>query len=167
MRQRDAGYWLAVPTQLTIFLRNHEAAARAGLDLARRAARSQRRRPWGDELSALALEAEEDLTALRRILRRLDVRPDPVLGTALRLGERAGRLKPNGHFVRRAPLSDLVEVEGLLSALALKEAGWRALAAAGVAVEGEPDLAGLTARVDAQRERLLAVHRAVAAHSLG
>jgi hypothetical protein len=155
-----------VPSQLNIFLRNHEAAARAGLDLVRRAAASQRRRPWGGELAALALDAEEDLTSLRRLMSRLDVTPDPVLGTALRLGERAGRLKPNGHLLRRAPLSDLVEVQGVLSSLTLKGAGWRALAAAAVADVGEPALAELIARADAQVERLLAVHGAVAARSL-
>ncbi|CAA9288603.1 MAG: hypothetical protein AVDCRST_MAG48-342 [uncultured Friedmanniella sp.] len=156
-----------MPSQLSIFLRNHEAAARAGLDLVRRAARNQRRRPWGDELAALALEAEEDLTSLRRLMGRLHVTPDPVLGTALRLGERAGRFKPNGHLLRRAPLSDLVEVQAVLSALTLKGAGWRALAAAQVADGGEPDLAGLVSRADGQLARLLAVHEAVAARSLG
>ena len=153
-------------SQLSIFLRNHEAAARAGLDLIRRAARNQRRRPWGDELGSLALEAEEDLTSLRRLMRSLDVSPDPVLGTAMRVGERAGRLKPNGHLVRRAPLSDLVEVQGVLTSLTLKGAGWRALAAAQVATGAELDLVGLAARADSQIERLLAVHGAVAARSL-
>jgi hypothetical protein len=155
-----------VSSQLSIFLRNHEAAARAGLDLVRRAARNQRRRPWGDELTSLALEAEEDLTSLRRLMRHLDVSPDAVLGTALRLGERAGRLKPNGHLVRRAPLSDLVEVQGVLSALTLKGAGWRALLATRVADGAEQDLPALVERADRQRERLLAVHSAVAVHSL-
>ena len=153
-------------SQLSIFLRNHEAAARAGLDLVRRAAKNQRRRPWGGELAGLALEAEEDLTALRRLMRRLDVPPDPLLGTALRVGERAGRFKPNGHLLRRAPLGDLVEVEGVLNALTLKGAGWRALLAAHVAEGGEPDLPALAARADRQVERLQAVHTAVAASSL-
>ncbi|GAA1433409.1 hypothetical protein GCM10009616_25320 [Microlunatus lacustris] len=153
-------------SQLSIFLRNHEAAARAGLDLVRRAARNQRRRPWGDELAALALEAEEDLTSLRRLMRRLDVAPDALLGTALRVGERAGRFKPNGHLVRRAPLSDLVEVQGVLGALTAKGAGWRALVAAHVADGGEPDLVALVERADHQTERLLAVHADVAARSL-
>ncbi|SDS21214.1 hypothetical protein SAMN04488543_1290 [Friedmanniella luteola] len=153
-------------SQLSIFLRNHEAAARAGLDLVRRAARNQRRRPWGDELASLALEAEEDLTSLRRLMRHLDVSPAPVLGTALRLGERAGRLKPNGHLVRRAPLSDLVEVQGVLTALTLKGAGWRALLATRAADGAELDLPALVERADRQQERLLAVHSAVAVRSL-
>ena len=98
---------------------------------------------------------------------RLGVRPDPVLGTALRLGERAGRLKPNGHLVRRAPLSDLVEVQAVLAVVTLKAAGWRALVAARVADGGEPDLAVLMARADDQLARLGVLHDAVAARSLG
>jgi hypothetical protein len=155
-----------VPSQLTIFLRNHEAAARAGLDLIRRAAKAQRRRPWGEQLAVLANDAEADLLALQRLMRRLSVTPDPVLGTVLRVGERAGRLKPNGHLVRRAPLSDLVEVQGILTVLTLKSAGWRALAAAGVADDGEPGLAELVARADRQRQSVLALHDAVAVQSL-
>ena len=49
---------------------------------------------------------------------------------ALRAGERVGRLKPNGHLVRRAPLSDLVEVEAGLDAVHAKACGWQALRAA-------------------------------------
>ncbi len=51
------------------------------------------------------------------------MRPDGLLGTVTRLSERVGQLKPNGHLVRRAPLSDLVGVEGTLEALQRKVAG--------------------------------------------
>lgn len=108
----------------------------------------------------------EDLEALHRLIRRLGVSPDPVLGTATRLGERLGRLKPNGRLLRRAPLSDLVEVEGVLQVLQLEAAGWRALQAAGVASDGKTDLTGLAARAEAQVERVSALHRDVAAASL-
>ena len=155
-----------MPSQLTIFLRNHEAAARAGLDLIRRAAKNQQRQPYAAELAAIADEAREDLTTLQLLMRHLEVEPDTVLGTALRLGERAGRLKPNGHLLRRAPLSDLVEVQGVINALTLKAIGWRALAAADVAEDGDPDLAQLTTRAERQIERMLPIHQAVAARTL-
>jgi hypothetical protein len=155
-----------VPSQLSIYLRNHEAAARAGLDLIRRTASSQRRRPYGEVLRQLLVESQEDLDALHGLMRRLDVKPDPVLGTALRLGERVGRLKPNGHLVRRAPLSDLVEVEGVLSAVQLKAAGWRSLVAAGVADRDELDVVSLVGRAERQVERLAEVHRQAALSAL-
>ena len=155
-----------MPSQLHIFLRNHEAAARAGLDLIRRTATNQRRQPYAGELAAIADEAREDLTSLQLLMRHLEVEPDMVLGTALRLGERAGRLKPNGHLLRRAPLSDLVEVQGVINALTLKLTGWRALAAAHVAEDGDPDLTQLIDRAQRQLDRMLPIHDAVAARTL-
>jgi len=156
-----------VPSQLSIYLRNHEAAARGGHDLLRRAASSQRRRPYGDELHALVLQDREDLDALRQLMARLDVPPDRLLGAAARLGERAGRLKPNGRLVRRAPLSDLVEIEGVLLALQLKAAGWRALEAVGVSADDPgADLGRLVQRAEAQLARVTSLHAEVATTSL-
>ena len=57
-------------------------------------------------------------------------------------------------------------MQGVLTALTLKGVGWRALAAAQVAVGAELDLVALAARADSQVERLLAVHGAVAARGL-
>lgn len=152
---------------LEIYLRNHEAAAGAGYDLFRRTAANQRRKPYGAELAELATEVREDLRALRRLMRELGIRPDPVLGTALRLGERVGRLKPNGHLLTRAPLSDLIEVEGLLDAVRAKWAGWHALVAAGGdSWSDSVNLDELVARADSQIERLITLHRSAAAEVL-
>ena len=156
-----------MPTQLAIYLRNHEAAARAGYDLFRRASTSQRRRPYGAELSDLTGEVAEDLSSLRLVLRANGVQPDLVLGTALRIGERVGRLKPNGRILTRAPLSDLIEVEGLLNAVHAKGSGWHALKAAGPAVQdGGLDFDLLFERAEDQRSRLSRLHATVAARVL-
>ena len=152
-----------MPSQLAIYLRNHEAAASAGHDLFRRTLSSHRRKPYAAELRELVAEAHEDLNTLRELMRTLSVPTDQVLGVTLRLGERAGRLKPNGHLVRRAPLSDLVEIEGLLNAVHAKAAGWEALAAAGIS---GVDVARLMTRARSQSQRLAAIHRSVAAVSL-
>jgi hypothetical protein len=154
-------------TPLAIYLRNHEAAAQAGLDLARRTASSQGKRDYAVELSALVLEIRADLDTLRELMRRFGVQPDPALGLLLRVGERLGRLKPNGHLLHRAPLSDLIEIEGMLDAVRAKAAGWQALAAR---EDNEPEvvrqLADLLDRADSQVERLSAIHRVVAAQVL-
>lgn len=156
-----------MPTQLAIYLRNHEAAARAGYDLFRRASTSQRRRPYGVELAELAGEVAEDLTSLQLVLRANGVQPDLVLGTALRIGERVGRLKPNGRILTRAPLSDLIEVEGLVNAVHAKGSGWQALKAAGTAVhDGGLDFDQLFDRAEDQRGRLARLHATVAARVL-
>lgn len=152
---------------LAIYLRNHEAAGRAGRDLFRRAASSQRRRPWGDVLAEIRDEVREDLVSLRAVLRAQEVPPDPFLGVALQIGERVGRLKPNGSLVRRSALSDLIEVEGLIVAVRAKANGWRSLLAADLdARAGMPDLAALLARAELQATRLEEVHRRVAVQVL-
>lgn len=142
---------------LEVYLRNHEAAAQAGLDLFRRAARNQRDRPYGPELAELRDEVADDLESLRGLMEELGVRRDPVLGVGLRLGERLGRLKPNGGLVGRMPLSDLIEVEAMSDAVQAKSAGWRALVAAGVPTRTR--LTDLVGRAERQADALRDVHR--------
>lgn len=147
---------------LTIYLRNHEAAASAGTDLFARMSRSQADRPWGPGLVDVAVEVAEDLRTLRGLLRAWGVRPDAASGLALRAGERVGRLKPNGRVVRRSPLSDLVEVEAGLDAVHAKAAGWQALQASH-ALDAPADLDELVRRADDQLARMRTIHATVAA----
>ena len=148
---------------LAIYLRNHEAAGQAGLDLFRRTAANQRNRPYAGELAELSTEIEQDLQSLRAIMRAVGVSPDRVQGLALRLGERVGRLKPNGRLLGRAPLSDLIEIEGLLDAVRAKAAGWHALSTVPSPQWGEAaDASALYERALDQAERLSAIHRQVA-----
>ncbi len=158
-RDRPSG---RAPQALAIYLRDHEAASRAGADLFARMSRSQSARSWGPTLAGVAEDVAQDVATLRGLLRATGVRPAVLTGLALRAGERVGRLKPNGHLVTRAPLSDLVEVEAGLDAVGAKAAGWRALRAVRD-VDLPVDLDELVARADDQAERLRAVHLVVAA----
>jgi hypothetical protein len=151
---------------LEIYLQNHEAAAQAGRDLFRRTAANQRDRPYGAELRALADDIQADFDRLRALMRAAGCRPNPALAVALRLGERLGRLKPNGRILRRSPLTDLIEVEALHDAVQAKRAGWIALTAAEPDRREAAELDDLRHRADDQIERLLAVHRGVAARVL-
>ena len=111
-------------------------------------------------------EIREDLYTLRAILRRVQVPPDLLLGTALLVGERVSRLMPNGRLVRPSPLTPLIEIEGLLDAVHAKAAGWWALDAAGLESGIAPELPSLIERADSQIERLRAIHATVAASVL-
>jgi hypothetical protein len=149
-----------------LYLQTHEGAAAAGSQFFRRVAQSHRGRPWADEINQLSREVSEDLQSLRRLMRKESVARNLLLDAAMQAGELAGRLKPNGRIVRRSPLSDLVEVEGLLDAVRAKAAGWQALLAADparFAAEVQP----LALRADSQIDRLLEIHRTVAADVLG
>ncbi len=149
---------------LAVYLRNHEAAQRAGHDLFRRVVANQACKPYAEDLRQLTDDVHDDLHALQDFMTRAGVSPDPVLVAALRLGERLGRLKPNGSLVFRAPLTDLIEIEGLLGAVSAKAAAWQALSAAGVDAWAEPlDVGVLIDRASAQTDRLQEIHRSVAA----
>lgn len=120
---------MAAPLPLRIYLNDHLMGAAAGLELFRRAAAAHRGTPTGDELERLTVEVEQDRAALVAMAERLRV---PVRRYKLVAGwaaEKAGRLKPNGHLLTRAPLSDLVELEGLRVGVQAKEAGWLSLRA--------------------------------------
>lgn len=154
-------------SELRIYLRNHEAAAQAGRDLFRRSAQSQRSRPWGGELQGLTRSVEADVRSLRQIMRAVSVSPDRVAGLVLRAGERMARLKPNGHFITRSPLSDLIEIEGLLDAVRAKQAGWHALAAANaLSVSLDPILEDLLRRAESQVTQLQSLHQLAAKAAL-
>lgn len=154
-------------TALEIYLQNHEAAARAGVDLCRRAAFNQRRQAYGPELKRLRRDIDEDRSRLRTIMTAVDAQPNPLMGVALQVGERIGRLKPNGRVLRRSPLSDLIEIEGLLDAVSAKRTGWHALAAADLPAEHADQVGQLIERADRQLELLGTIHARVARSVLG
>lgn len=150
---------------IAVYLRNHEAAARAGVDLFRRVAAAQSKRIHGPELADLCGAVAEDMESLQAIMLELGVRPSLVLGTVLRIGERFARLKPNGGLITRMPLSDLIEVEALTDAVHAKESGWRALIATNIGPQEE--FQRLLGRAQDQAARLEQIHADVGARVLG
>jgi hypothetical protein len=114
---------------LGIYLNDHLAGATAGTELARRMARSHRGRADSGPLNRLAAEIAQDRSALTDIMARLGVTVRAYKVGAAWIGEKAGRLKFNGHLLTRSPLSDLEELEILRLGVEGKAAGWRTLRA--------------------------------------
>jgi hypothetical protein len=112
---------------LGIYLNDHLGGATGGLELARRAAKSQRGRPAGPKLERLSGEIAEDRDALRDIMAALNVPVRHYKVYAAWAGEKAGRLKFNGQLSGRSPLSDLVELEMLRLGVEGKAAAWSTL----------------------------------------
>ncbi len=112
---------------LAIYLQDHLTAATAGLELFRRAAKSQTDAERRAALARLAAEIDKDRDTVIRLMDRLDV-PRPtyrvVAGWAV---EKVGRLKPNGTLLRRSPLSDVLELEAMRSGVAAKIDLWQLL----------------------------------------
>ena len=96
-------------------------------------------------------------------MRSLGVERDGMKDALARIGERLGRLKPNGRLRERSPLSDVLELETLLVGITGKRALWLSLRASSAA--SREDLDHLVERAESQTRtveeaRLQAVQRA-------
>ena len=113
---------------LPIYLNDHYAGStrgrRAGEARGEEQPRQRRVRPGA---RALASEIDEDRDALKRIMDRLDVSEDRIKASIFWLGEKVGRLKPNGELLQFSPLSRVVELEGLITGVSGKLSLWRTL----------------------------------------
>ncbi len=110
-----------------IYLNDHLAGATAGTELARRMAATHDGPAADDALRRLAAEVAQDRAALLDMMRALGA---PVRGYkvyAAWVGEKAGRLKLNGHLLSKSPLSYLEELEMMRLGVEGKAAGWRTL----------------------------------------
>jgi len=148
---------------LPIYLNDHLAGATAGLELFRRAAArvpSQHR----DALRRLTSEIESDRAALVEMMGALEVPVRHYKVVAGWVGEKVGRVKPNGRLVGRSPLASLLALEALVVAVRGKAAGWQALR---VVAQHDtrlsiPRLDELIARADRQQEELEQMRQQVA-----
>jgi hypothetical protein len=141
-------------SKLGIYLSDHYAASVAAVQLARRAAQSNRGTRYGDALATLAEEIEEDRQSLRLIMQRLGIRADPAKAAVAWSAEKLGRLKLNGQLTGYSPLSRLEELEILSLGVEGKLAMWRALARAADHGVPEAELETLIKRALSQRRRL-------------
>src|SRR5215204_5705304 len=112
---------------LEIYLADHLAAATAGAALARRAAGNNATSEFGDFLSRLSAEIEEDRQTLRRVVAELGFEPSSAKLMLAWMGERVARLKLNGRLRGYSPLSRLLELETLSVGIAGKLALWKTL----------------------------------------
>ena len=113
---------------LGIYLNDHLAGATLGTELARRMAASfPHRSASGNVLRQLAADIAADRAALMEIMATLGIKVRGYKVYAAWIGEKAGRLKLNGHLLSRSPLSSLEEVEILRLGVEGKAAGWRTL----------------------------------------
>jgi hypothetical protein len=127
---------------LGIYLNDHLAGATGGVGLVERmAAAADPGSESARVLSTLVAEITQDRAALIKIMGTLGI---PVRGYKVFAGwagEKAGRVKLNGHLLTRSPLSSLEETELLRLGVEGKAAGWRSLRA----------LAERDSRLDADR----------------
>lgn len=150
--------WGMSRTLLGIYLNDHLAGAMAGVELARRLARTEGEWAGNGKLERLAEEIEQDRAALLEMMAALG---EPVRRVELWAGwvaEKAGRFKLNGRVVTRSPLSRMMELEALRIGVEGKVAGWRTLRARAT-VDSRLDMAKLDELITSGRSQITRVER--------
>jgi hypothetical protein len=141
------------PELLGIYLNDHLAGSTGGVETARRARGSNQGTEFGEPLSRLCGEIEADRDALEDVMKELGVgrsRIKPAIGW---VGEKLGRLKPNGQLRGYSPLSRIVELELLLLGITGKSRLWTLLEEL-VGDRSDADFPALIAIAKDQRERV-------------
>lgn len=153
---------------LAIYLNDHLAGAALGVELARRLRSSNRDEDeFGPPLAEICAEIEADRETLVRLMERLEVDRGQVKPALARLGERLGRLKPNGQLRGYSPLSRVLELEVLASGIGGKAQLWGALGARfGEGLEGF-DFQALAERAERQGRRVEELHLNAAGRAFG
>ena len=153
---------------LGIYLNDHLAGATGGLELCKRAAKSNEDNGFGAQLQTLAEEIETDKDALQKFMDDLGVPEDVFKRQAAVIAERAGRLKLNGQLTGYSPLSRLVELEGLKLGVTGKLSLWRSLEHLGGTLPLEQsELPPLIKRAEDQLARIEQMRLEAAALAIG
>jgi hypothetical protein len=151
---KEAGNGADVGDYLGTYLNDHLAGATVGRELSKRAAGENRGTPLGTFLEKLHKEIAEDRQTLLDVMDALDVGEDHLKTIAARVGERIGRLKPNGNLTSYSPLSRVVELEGLGLGVHGKASLWRALTLIDDPRLEPFDFSALEQRAERQRDGL-------------
>jgi hypothetical protein len=154
---------------LAIYLNDHLAAATLERELVRRVRRANQGTSYGEFLERLSAEVEQDRAELEALMSRLGVGKDRIKLAAAWAAEKGGRLKLNGQLRGYAPLSRVLELEGLMVAVEAKLALWRGLKELGDGKRGldADSLAGPIDRAQRQLRGLRRQHQRAVAEALG
>lgn len=145
-------------SMLTIYLNDHLAGATGGVELARRAAGSERGSPLGPPLQALAAGLAADRETLRELMAALDVGVTTYKVYAGWAAEKLGRFKLNGSWLSRSPLAPVIETEGLRLVVEANASVWRTLRAL-AETDRRLDAGTIDALVERAREQAEVVER--------
>ena len=112
---------------LAIYLNDHLGGATLGVELTKRALRSNRGTELGVFLGRLLAEIEEDKRSLEQVMEGMGVKKSPFKPPIAVVAERLGRLKLNGRLTGYSPLSRVLELEALTMGVHAKLSLWRNL----------------------------------------
>ncbi|MCK0116463.1 NAD-dependent epimerase/dehydratase family protein [Isoptericola sp. S6320L] len=155
-KERDA----TIPPQIDrhlfgLYLSEHLTGSTAGLDRIERMADSYRDTPFHADLAELTEQIRSERRLYRTLLATLGIRRRRYRQVLAAAAERVGRLKLNGRVLERSPLTVLLEVELMRSALLGKLGGWRTLQEYADDVGLDPDRFGALAELANRQLALL------------
>lgn len=138
---------------LSIYLNDHLAGATAGVGRARAARDANEGTEFFEPLATVCREIEADRSSLESIMDDLGIGRSLIKTTLGDLGEKAGRLKPNGQIRGYSPLGRVIDLEVLLLGITGKLRLWTLL---DDLLDGETssDLPALSRRAEDQRTRV-------------
>ncbi len=111
---------------LAHYVRIHLTGAAAGIELFGRGA--DLHDPQARAATArIREELVEERAWLRSLVERLGSTEPTLTQVVAKVGERLGRLKPNGDLLHRTALTDVIDLETMHDAVSGKVAGWEAL----------------------------------------
>jgi hypothetical protein len=145
---------------LATYLNDHAAGSTAGVELARRAAGANDGSELGVVLARLVAEIEEDRSTLDSVMDAVGAGRDRAKQAAAWVGEKVGRLKPNGQLTGYSPLSRVIELEGLSLGIEAKRLLWVTLGTLADPRLASYDFDALAERAARQREELEPFRRA-------
>ena len=147
---------------LRLYLKDHLTGSTAGVQRIRRMARAYADTSIGAPLSELAREIAEGREHLLQVMGRLHMRPGRLRNAIAAIGERLGRLKLNGRFIRKSPTSPLLETELMRSAVIGQRGLWQTLTTLAEQLSlDRADFETLTAKTTQQIESLDQIHAVV------
>lgn len=162
----DAGQTGEMSELLITYLQDHDAGARAGVDLFTRSAKAHSDPAVREELAQMREKVARERRQIQQMLRSVGGSPSRGKIAATWLGEKVARLKPNRRVASRSPLSDLWELEALLLAVRGKELGFDSLLALDDARLDRESIESLRENARHQQEKLQGMHDRTAARAL-
>lgn len=112
---------------LRIYIRDHDGASSGGIRLAERCYESNRTTSLGPRLGSLVETLRTAQNEVRVIAERLAIKPSALRQATTWLGATVGGLKLNGRWTSYSPLSRVVEIEALTSAVSAQLRLWETL----------------------------------------
>lgn len=140
--------------ELGIYINDHLSGATSGVALARRGAGHAKGEDLKEMWRGIAEEIAEDRDTLTQIRDLVSAKPNAFKYAIAWAGEKAGRLKLNGHLINRSDLGQMLELELLSIGVTGKLALWRALERLDDPRLRTIDFPALADRAESQHQRL-------------